>query len=72
MKTAEQLIDEVLRPLVEADGGTVEVVEITPSRVHIRLGASCAGCPGRTHTRAQVIEPLFRTVLGEAVEVEVE
>lgn len=72
MKTAEELVDEVVRPLVAADGGTVEVVVATRERVHLRLGAACAGCPGKNHTRAQVIEPLFRSVLGDGVDVLVE
>lgn len=72
VKKAEALIDEIIRPLVEADGGTVEVVALTETLVHLRLADSCAGCPGKTHTRAQVIEPLFRTALGDAVEIQIE
>jgi Fe-S cluster biogenesis protein NfuA len=72
VKKAEAIIEEIIRPLVEADGGTVEIVALTDTLVHLRLAATCAGCPGKTHTRAQVIEPLFRTALGDAVEIQVE
>ena len=70
--TARALIDDIVRPLVVADGGTVDIVEITETRIHLRLGAACAGCPGRTHTRAQVIEPLIRSALGPDVEVQID
>ncbi len=37
---------QVIRPFLEADGGSVELVEITPENiVKVRLTGSCADCP---------------------------
>jgi Fe-S cluster biogenesis protein NfuA len=68
---AAALIDDLIRPLVEADGGRIELVEATSTRVIIRMSGTCAGCPGQPYTLARVIEPAVRRVLGAHVEVEV-
>ena len=67
-----ELVDDVLRPLVEADGGTIDLVAVSGERVVVRLGAACAGCPGIHYTREHVVVPALRTVVGESVHVEVE
>lgn len=67
---AAALIDELIRPLVEADGGRIELLEVTSTRVVIRLSGTCAGCPGQPYTLARVIEPAVRRALGAHVEVE--
>lgn len=67
-----ELVDDVLRPLVEADGGTIELVSVTDERIVIRLGAACAGCPGVHYTREHVVVPAVRTVVDDSVHVEVE
>ena len=67
---AAALIDELIRPLVEADGGRIDLVEATSSRIVIRLSGNCAGCPGQPYTLARIIEPAVRRVLGPHVEVE--
>lgn len=67
---AAALIDELIRPLVEADGGRIDLVEVTDSRVVIRLSGTCAGCPGQPYTLARVIEPALKRALGAHVEVE--
>ena len=67
----EACIAEYLRPLVEADGGVIELVEAANGRVIIGLGSACMGCPGRPFTVADVIEPALRRALGPDVVVEV-
>ena len=39
-----KVIDEV-RPHLQADGGDVELVDVTDGVVKVRLKGSCAGCP---------------------------
>ncbi len=65
----EALIEDLVRPLVEADGGGIELVAVDDRTVTVRLSRACAGCPGAPYTRSGVIEPVLRRVLGEHVQV---
>ncbi len=67
----EETIRTVLRPLVEADGGSVEILEIGADRVVLGLGRACLGCPGVPITQRAVIEPLLRSVIGPTTTIEV-
>ena len=64
-----QLVETIVRPLVEADGGEVELVEESAERVVLRLRGACAGCPGLPYTRGHVIAPLLTPHLGRGVEL---
>ena len=39
-------LDTLARPLIEADGGTLEVLSLEDDTLHVRLGGSYGGCPG--------------------------
>jgi Fe-S cluster biogenesis protein NfuA len=68
----EGLIAEVLRPLIEADGGGIELVRVEESTVVVRLLAACGGCPGAPYTKASVIEPVLSRGLGRTIRVKLE
>lgn len=67
---AEALIAEYIRPLVEADGGKVELIEVSDKLVVVRLTGTCAGCPGQPFTLSRVIEPVLKRFLGADTVVE--
>ncbi len=67
----ETLFQEVLGPLFEADGASVEVVNVRGDLVQIRLGGAYRGCPSTTYTVGGVIVPALRKVTGEDFRVEV-
>jgi Fe-S cluster biogenesis protein NfuA len=47
----QRVLDERVLPLVRADGGEIELVDVTPDGVvRVRLGKACAGCPGSQFT----------------------
>jgi Fe-S cluster biogenesis protein NfuA len=69
---AKKLIDEILRPLVAADGGQIELVRVIDKRIVVRLTGTCAGCPGRPYTLSGIVEPAARRWLGADVQVEAE
>jgi Fe-S cluster biogenesis protein NfuA len=69
-EAAEKLIAEYIRPLIEADGGQIDLVEVTPGRVVVRLSGTCGGCPGKPYTLSRIIEPALKRALGPEFEVE--
>lgn len=65
-KKVESVLDKV-RPMLQADGGDVELVDVTDSGVvQVRLTGACKGCPMSQMTLKNGIE---RIVLKEIPEV---
>ncbi|HKU43281.1 MAG TPA: NifU family protein [Polyangiales bacterium] len=67
---AKKLVEEVLAPLIAADGGTIQLVGVVDKRLLIRLSGTCSGCPGRPYTVGRIIEPAAKKWFGEDVRVE--
>lgn len=49
-----------LRPAMEADGGGVEVAEVSEGVVLVRLTGTCLDCPSASLTLHQGLEPALR------------
>jgi Fe-S cluster biogenesis protein NfuA len=65
----EKVIDEI-RPALQADGGDVELVEVTENGVvKLRLMGACRGCPMSTYTLKLGIEQRLKEAVPEVKEV---
>ena len=53
------LLEEFVRPAVEADGGAIDFRAFVDGTVHVRLRGACAGCPSSTATLKDGIERLL-------------
>jgi Fe-S cluster biogenesis protein NfuA len=62
-------LDE-LRPMLQADGGDMEVVEIDGTDVKLKLTGACGGCPHATVTIKQGIEQALRQSIDDSIRVE--
>jgi Fe-S cluster biogenesis protein NfuA len=59
-----------VRPALQADGGDVELVEVTEDgTVKLKLTGACSGCPMSTMTLKQGIERVLKTEVPEIKEV---
>lgn len=66
----EKALNEI-RPSLEADGGNVELVEVTDDGVvKVRLTGACAGCPMSTMTLKMAIEKRLKEQIPEVKSVE--
>jgi Fe-S cluster biogenesis protein NfuA len=64
------VIDEI-RPMLQADGGDVELVEVTQDGiVKLRLKGACSGCPGAQMTLKMGIQRMLQEKVDEGIEVE--
>ncbi len=63
------MVDEILRPLLQADGGEIELVSVSEQEVMIELGGASAHCAGRDMVQTNVIEPAIREAAGADVRV---
>jgi len=62
---------EGIRPALQADGGNVELVDVTEDGiVKVRLIGACGCCPMSTRTLKMGIEQRLKEVVPEVKEVE--
>jgi len=59
VKEAIEKALEKIRPLLQRDGGDIELVEITGGIVKVRLTGACKGCPMSQMTLKQGVERLL-------------
>lgn len=65
----QEVIDEV-RPQLQADGGDVELVDVTDDGVvRVKLVGACAGCPMSTMTLSQGIEKALKEEIPDVEKV---
>ncbi len=61
----QQLIDDVLNPLLEKDASSIELLTVEDSEVVVRVTGRAAFGVGAEYVRTGVIEPALRKVVGE-------
>jgi NifU-like protein len=68
-KSIEKNIDEYVRPMLQKDGGDLEVVDIKDHLVYVRLQGACTGCPGAGMTLKLMVEQVLKNNVDERVRV---
>lgn len=64
----EKVLDKI-RPSLLADGGNVELVDVSDGVVKVRLQGACSGCPMSQMTLKMGIERVIKQELPEIKEV---
>lgn len=60
-----------IRPILQRDGGDIELVEVTEDNiVRVKLQGHCAGCPGAQMTIKGIVEKLLKESYPEIKGVE--
>lgn len=66
MKEKVEAVLNKIRPLLQADGGDVELVEVTPDGVvKVRLVGACRGCPMSQITLKMGIKRKLKQLVSE-------
>jgi Fe-S cluster biogenesis protein NfuA len=65
----KEIIDEQIRPYLQADGGDVEIVRFEGNNVIVKLRGACAGCAGAIYTLKVGIEGRLKEEIPEFGEV---
>jgi Fe-S cluster biogenesis protein NfuA len=73
-KTTKQKVEEILgqiRPHLQADGGDIQLVEITEDNVvRVELRGACGSCPHSAITLKQGVETTLKRYVPEVKSVE--
>ena len=71
MKEKVEAALEKVRPMLQADGGDVELIEVTEDGVvKVKLRGACAGCPMSEMTLRMGIEQMLKKDIPEVKEVQ--
>jgi NifU-like protein len=68
-KRVEQALDEYIRPMLQSDGGDVEIVDIKDNLVYCRLTGACQGCGGAAQTLKMMVEKTLKERVDERIRV---
>ncbi len=65
----EEALNEV-RPMLEADGGSIEIVDVTEDgKVKLRLTGACSSCPMSSMTLKMGVERVIKKRIPEIKEI---
>jgi len=70
IKTIEQVLEEEVRPKLNLDGGSVELVDLDGKTVKVRLVGMCSGCAGAQGTLKNFIEKVIQEKVSSSLTVE--
>jgi Fe-S cluster biogenesis protein NfuA len=71
MKEKVEAAIKKIRPMLQADGGNVELVSVSPDGVvQVRLQGACSGCPMSQMTLKNGIERIIKKEVPEVKTVE--
>ena len=63
------MVDEYIRPMLQRDGGNVELIDIKDMTVYVELRGACATCAGASQTLKNLIERTLREQIDERIRV---
>jgi Fe-S cluster biogenesis protein NfuA len=70
-KKVKDIIDSIIRPGLKADGGNIELVEVTDNGVvRVKLQGACVTCPFSQMTMTLGVERTLKDAIPEIERVE--
>ena len=68
-KKVEGLLETNVRPMLQKDGGDIEIVDIKDLLIYVHLSGACAGCVGAGVTLKMMVEQTMKDNLDERIRV---
>jgi NifU-like protein len=66
----QKVIDSKISPALAADGGGIELVDLTDNVIKVKLQGACAGCPSSMATLKGFVEQVFQQEVAAELTVE--
>ncbi len=61
----EEIIEEHIRPMLEADGGDIKLIDVKDDIVKVQLTGACGACPMSQLTLRQGVESILKQYIPE-------
>ncbi|MCK4660357.1 MAG: iron-sulfur cluster assembly scaffold protein [Phycisphaerae bacterium] len=68
-KQVERAVDEYIRPMLQRDGGDLEIIDIKNALIYCRLAGACAGCAGAAQTLKTIVEQTLKEVVDDRIRI---
>lgn len=68
----KRVIKDILAPLLEADGGGIELLAVEPGEVRVALNGAFRGDPSAPYVQQRIVAPAIHKALGREVRVRFE
>lgn len=68
-KKVEKAMDDSIRPLLQKDGGDLEIVDIKNHMVYVRFRGACSDCIGSGQTLKMLVERTLKDTVDERIKV---
>ncbi|MDR3564921.1 MAG: NifU family protein [Negativicutes bacterium] len=65
MEKLNEVIEQKVRPVLNAHSGDIELLEVVDGYVKVKLTGACASCPGAQQTLSDVVETAFKEACPE-------
>ena len=65
----QEIIDREIKPLLEQDGGSIELIDVQGNTIVVRLQGRCASCPAAGATLKHTVEDKLREFVSPDLEV---
>ncbi|MFA4985234.1 MAG: Fe-S cluster assembly protein NifU [Candidatus Brocadiia bacterium] len=70
VRTIERVIEEEIRPLLNHDGGDIELIDVVGNVVKVKLLKNCASCPVSPFTLNDFVGKKLREFVDESIVIE--
>jgi len=64
-----QAVIERIRPLIQSDGGDIELLDVIDNKATVRLTGNCVGCPSAQMTLFMGVEMVLKEEIPEFEEL---
>jgi len=68
-KRIEKLLDDYVRPMLQRDGGDLELIDIKDTSVYVELRGACAACVSAGQTLKNLVERTLKERIDEQIRV---
>lgn len=68
-KQVEETLDQYVRPMLQRDGGDIDIIDIKDNKVFCKLQGACAGCPGAQMTLKMLVEQALKERVDENIQI---
>lgn len=65
----KMIIDAKISPMLAADGGAIELIDIKDSKIYVQLQGACVGCSASGSTLKFIVEKELRNAIHPELQI---